>query len=337
MSYGSLWPSHPKPLPDELLTSWFVRVAEANAIKLQTLSWMLFGYGRSPWQRDVDRMAPAWLISTVCEHTGLSREEASSATLAPYRGLLYPKPRTSGMLRWVLPIGNKSTARRGFGVQFCPECLAQDTVPYYRKRWRLALFTYCPDHDCLLYDACPVCGTSVAYFRHDFGREISQTMGVACCWKCKFDFRMAERVAVTFPTSEVREIFQSVLGSLKTPATKTASLDIGFFAVLHQLCRIMGMEQNCGKLLAYVADQLRAPVPQIALRRMSIEERRLAERHPLLICGLWLMVDLDDRLEAAWKAKAVRYNLMVKDFRDPPGWYSLLVENFLRGHIRYRT
>jgi hypothetical protein len=43
------------------------------------------------------------------------------------------------------------------------------------------------------------------------------------------------------------------------------------------------------------------------------------------------MVDLESRLRGAWKAKAVRYNLMVKDFRDLPEWYSFLVENFLRG------
>ena len=26
---GTIWPIHPKPLPDELLTSWMVRIARA--------------------------------------------------------------------------------------------------------------------------------------------------------------------------------------------------------------------------------------------------------------------------------------------------------------------
>lgn len=333
MTHGRVWPAHPKPLPDELLTSWFVRVAEANGIKLQTLSWMLFGYGRSPWHRDVDRMPPPWFLETVCAHTGLSLERAWGATLDTYRGRLFSKPRTSGLLRWVLPIMSAGAARRGFGVQFCPECLAQDAVPYYRKQWRLALFTYCPNHGCSLYDACPACGAPVAYFRHDFGREVSQTRGMACCWKCEFDFRTARRRAAEFPTVDGREVLAAMLQSLDTQDAHAQArpFDLGFFAVLHQLCRIMGMRQNQGKLLAYASRQLSLPVSQIILGRISIEERRLQERHALLLCGLWLMVDLEQRLRSAWRNKAVRYNLMVKDLRDPPAVYGSLVRSFLRG------
>jgi hypothetical protein len=326
-----LWPAHPKPLPEELLTSWFVRVAEANGIKLETLSWMLFGYGNSPWHRDVDRQPPPWFLDIVCTRTGLGREDAERATLDTYRGRLYPKPRSSSLLRWVLPIISVGASRHGFGVQFCPECLARDAVPYYRKQWRLAPYTYCPDHGCVLYDACPACGTPVAFFRHDFGREISETKGIAYCWKCEFDFRMADRVAVTFPTEEVREIFRGMLWSLKLSTIEADNFDIGFFAVLHQFCRIMCTRQNGGKLLKYVAERLRMPPLPITLGRTSIEERRREERHHLLLCALWLMVDLEERLRAAWKAKVVRYNLMVKDFRDPPVRYWSITQSFLRG------
>lgn len=71
MLSGKRWPAHPQPLPDELLTSWIVRVAEANGVKLQVLSWMLFGNTKSPWNRDVDRSAPHWLIEAMASHTGV--------------------------------------------------------------------------------------------------------------------------------------------------------------------------------------------------------------------------------------------------------------------------
>ena len=143
MTYGQVWPAHPKPLPDELLSSWFVRVAESNAIKLQTLSWMLFGYGKSPWNRDIDRLAPPWFLEAICAHTGIGYDEVYCTTLDSYCTRLYPKRQSSGQLRWVLPIVSHGAARQGFGMQFCPACLAQDAVPYFRKPWRLALFTYC--------------------------------------------------------------------------------------------------------------------------------------------------------------------------------------------------
>jgi hypothetical protein len=34
-------------------------------------------------------------------------------------------------------------------------------------------------------------------------------------------------------------------------------------------------------------------------------------------------------LGTAWLAKAIRYNPMIRDFGDPPGWYRALVESFL--------
>ena len=40
------------------------------------------------------------------------------------------------------------------------------------------------------------------------------------------------------------------------------------------------------------------------------------------------MADIQPRLEAAWLAKAVRYNLMLRDFEEPPGWYRSLVGRF---------
>lgn len=71
MLSGKIWPAHPHPLPDELLTSWMVRLAEANGIRLQALSWMLFGNAHSPWNRDADRSAPKWLIKALSRYSGV--------------------------------------------------------------------------------------------------------------------------------------------------------------------------------------------------------------------------------------------------------------------------
>src|SRR6185369_12897990 len=96
MLSGKVWPAHPKPLQDELLSSWIVRVAEANVIKLQTLSWMLFGNGQSPWNRDIDRNAPRWLIEALSQHTGSNYWEVFHTALVTYRGRLYPHRQAVG-------------------------------------------------------------------------------------------------------------------------------------------------------------------------------------------------------------------------------------------------
>ncbi len=337
MAYGRLWPAHPKPLPDELLSSWIVRVAQANGIKLQTLCWMLFGNERSPWNRDVDRSAPKWLIKTICEHTGTRYWDAYHTTLTTYRTILYPNRRRSGQLRWILPIRTFAMTRKGYGQQFCPKCLAEDQIPYFRKAWRVALFTFCPKHQVMLHDACPLCDVPVAFHRSDFGVEQGNMRPIFCCYACGFDFRAATTTAATFPSKEIGELFCEVLPFLQAPIVRMERFDQGFFVVLHQFCRIMGSHQNAGNLRRFVANRLGIDLTEIELGRTSIEHRRVAERHDLLLCALWLMASPTERIREVWEAKAVRYNLMLKDIGESPKWYLQLVGKCSNWRLGYRA
>lgn len=328
MLSGKVWPAHPKPLPDELLSSWIVRVAEANAIKLQTLSWMLFGNGLSPWNRDIDRSAPRWLIEALSQHTGNSYRDVFHTALVTYKGRLYPHRQAVGQLRWILPIRSYGMRHSALGQQFCPECLAKDAIPYFRKQWRVAFFTYCPEHQVKLWDACPACGLPVIVFRGDFGRELTNARPMYVCHSCGYDFREASRKSVSFPTEELHAFFDSMLCSLSASNNPAGEFDLGYYAVMHQFCRVMGMRQNGGRLQRFIEARLGLPNLSLLLGRISVEQRSHDERHQLLLCALWLMVDLERRLESTWLSKALRYNLMIKDFDDLPGWYWLLAERF---------
>lgn len=339
MTYGRIWPAHPKPLPDELLSSWIVRVAKANGIKLQTLCWMLFGNGKSPWNRDIDRSAPHWLLHALSQHTGTNYWDIFHTTLATYRTRLYSRRQSSGQLRWILPVNNYGMRRTGFGQQFCPLCLTSDPVPYYRKQWRVALFTYCPQHQVLLWNSCPACGLPVMHYRGDFGRELREARPMHTCHACGFDFREAEGREVFFPDEEVRSLFDAMLLSLGQPTLEAGRFDLGFFAVLHQLCLMLEAIPNHGKLQHFVAKQLGLPVLLLPTKRLTVEQRSQTERHQVLLCGLWLMGNLTLRLGDAWSAKAVRYNLMLKDLDQVPMWYRAVTERFsswhdIKKHIR---
>lgn len=328
MLSGKLWPAHPKPLPDEILSSWIVRVAEANGIKLQALCWMLFGNERSPWNRDIDRSAPKWLLKAICEHTGTSYWDAYHTTLTAYRAILYPGRQRSGQLRWILPIRTHGMARQGYGQQFCPQCLAEDEVPYFRKCWRVALFTFCPMHMAMLYDSCPSCGAPVAFHRRDFGIELTEAGAICCCQACGLDFREAVRIVADFPNDEIRELFREMLGFVGSPGGKMERFELGFFAVLHQFCRIMGSRQNAGRLRKFVAAHLHVEIAEIELGRIAFEHRRVTDRHHLLLCALWLMAFPVERIREAWEAKAVRYNVMLKDAEGMPMWFRRLAKGF---------
>ena len=42
--------------------------------------------------------------------------------------------------------------------------------------------------------------------------------------------------------------------------------------------------------------------------------------------AMWLMADPEVRIVEAWRNKAVRYNLLNKDFKPRPQWYRNIVE-----------
>jgi hypothetical protein len=328
VSHGKLWPAHPKPFPDELLSSWIVRIAEENSIKLQTLSRLLFGEQHSPWNRDIDRYAPDWLLNAICQNTGVDHRQAYNATLAVYAGRLYSKHTMAGQLRWILPTISQGTKRRGFSLQFCPACLAEDNIPYFRKQWRVALFTDCPIHKISLYDSCPACGAPICHFRRDFGLDLAQAPDLGFCTTCGFNLRKANRCPTENPTEEIHIGFDSMLLAVANVERASPSLEYDFFATLHHLCRVICMRQNSGRLQEFICNQIGQKSDRIVLDSRTIEHLRIDDRRRLVSLGIWLLIDLESRLAHAWVQRAVRYNLLIKEFAEHPKWYMDIVEKF---------
>lgn len=322
MLSGKLWPAHPKPLPDELLSSWIVRIAEANGVKLETMTHLLFGAYLLPWNRDVDRLAPKWLLKGICAHTGASYWDAYRMTLAGYRTRLYPHRQDSGQLRWILPIRINSTKRDGYGMQYCPECLATDKKPYFRRKWRVAFYTFCPEHRIMLRDCCPACGAAVTFYRRDFGRGIDEAGAICLCHQCQSDLRNVPHELVPIFDGKAFQLYIKMLRVLDGPANGAGRFNLGFHAVLHQLCKVMLSAQNRNQFRQYIAARLEVEVAPVQYRKIPFEQRRLFDRHQTLSFALWLLADPEERIRSAWQAKAVRFNLLLKDFNDAPKWFA---------------
>jgi hypothetical protein len=127
-----MWSIRVWPLPDELLTSWIIRVAHGFGLKVQTFCNILFGNTRQVWNRDVDRLGPEWLIESLSIGTGTPLAKAFATTLRAYEGILYVQYKTPGALPWIQTLKMHHRKRDGFGIQFCGRCLAEDPVPYFR-------------------------------------------------------------------------------------------------------------------------------------------------------------------------------------------------------------
>jgi hypothetical protein len=146
---------------------------------------------------------------------------------------------------------------------------------------------------------------------------------LAHCQKCGADYRAASRHQAPVADDQERLIHRELLDAVNAGLNGEARYNLGFFAVLHQLCKVLGSGANGGKLFRWVEAQLDvtlfAPAPP---RRTTFESRRLQERHTLVTFALWLLCDLAKRLPKAWYEKAVRFNHLLKDLDQPPRWYA---------------
>lgn len=329
---GELWPAHPKPLPDELLSSWIVRIAHANGIKLQTFCDQVFGKERQLWNRDIDRLAPPWLLAALARHTGTPISSVRRTTLDIYRDRLYRHRHSAGQLRWILPAGIYHRTRRRFGMQFCPQCLTEDDEPYFRTRWRVAVLTFCPEHRLCLHDRCPVCSAPVAYHRSELGRPNVTDPGPLCfCHVCGIDLRTAERTKLSPYAADIGTFSDRIAAHV---AGHSSGLSVGHFDVLHHLCKVMVSLRPSANLAAFASQAAGGPSRHVPRGRQAFELRPVDERHHIVQLATWVLAEPKTRLPAAWQAEAVHYSDLVRDFPLAPRWYREIVDTLNRSNSR---
>ena len=322
---SQLWMFHPKPLPDELLSSWLVRIAHGHGMKLLTFFRVALGTTQDLWFRDIDRQVPDWFVRALSEHTGAGVRQIRRASLQDYKGVLYRRYHWSGHQYWLLPLNMVDTSYHHPGMQFCPLCLAEDKEPYFRKRWRVAFYTMCTKHQCMVHDRCPSCGAPVAFHRRELGKFSQVDAGlITQCHACDFDLRESKIVAPVIFDESVRLMWMPTLRMLEGDGGNP-QYNVGFFAVLHQLCKIMLTHYSHVQLRKYVSGKIGAPEIQLQIKHKSFEHYSLEERHVVIQLAMWLLADPEARIVDAWRNKVVRYNILNKDFQPRPQWYRNII------------
>jgi len=144
----------PPPLPDESLSSWRQRAGEMNGF------WR---YPRAPEAsryKDPDRLRDDNEARWLCNEFSLTESAIRCLTLEHGLRMSGIKFEESTKLRWVLPLNVQQMGNNGRPM-YCPYCLLEDEVPYFRLSWRFAFTTHCERHRCLLEERCPTCGSPV--------------------------------------------------------------------------------------------------------------------------------------------------------------------------------
>ena len=208
-------PMHPQPKQDEILSSWLVRLAFANGFPLHTFYSSLLSYKAPIWSRDIDRHPSMELLKVLESHTHKSIIALQALTFSSYEGVLFEQLPMNGDAPWLLPAGVFHRTRLRAGMQFCPLCIQNDPVPYYRRCWRLALYPICGHHNCLMHQSCPFCHSPVIFHRHGIGRsKETPDDALRLCHHCGFYLGGADQICFEWPDVESRNLLCMILNML---------------------------------------------------------------------------------------------------------------------------
>ncbi|WP_152020586.1 TniQ family protein [Aliarcobacter butzleri] len=171
----------PQPFEDELLSSWLTRVAIEHRRQLPIfLTLFAKKEGNQISRTDIDFLYDEKLFEVLVNKSNLKKEDIFKMSLRSEEGYLFS---CNDCLYPPLQIRKLTDKRTHNGLMYCPKCLAEDKIPYFRKKWRYQFYNACPKHKVFLTDRCWRCYEKVNFSKIKHNKEI------CICHKCEKDFR----------------------------------------------------------------------------------------------------------------------------------------------------
>lgn len=332
----ALWPAHLKPQEDELLSSWLVRLAMAHGLKLHTFCSVVWP-GKQIWNRDIDKCVDRTVLDLLSRKTAVSKTVATNTSLAAYQGRLYEHHNPYGNTFWIMPLGIFHRTHKRFGLQFCPQCLAEDKQPYYRRRWRMAFITCCETHSLTLLDRCCQCDAAINFHRDEMGdRKRYSPNSMVFCHLCKFDLReSASYASLAISDGRVRafqiRLTQTLDQGWMEITTRGPINSHLYFAVLHQLMKVLAMSKRANILRSAISRdyQIENPTLRLTKELRGIEQLNVNARQTLVSMARCLLEDWPERFIKICHDNKIWSATLLKDFASPPFWFWSVIHDHL--------
>lgn len=314
---GRPWPCRPKPLDDELLSSWLARTAVAHGMRPDTFMAAVWP-NQKHQARDVDHVGSVAVTDAMAAGTLTNPERARATTLGAFTGQLFeshaPTEGRKGGTKWVTRSEIAGGVWHRPAQQFCPACLAEGTA-YLRRCWRLALTAVCPRHGVILADRCGDCGAPVVVIRADDPRTCH------CCGADLAQTRCAVAPAEALPFQRHQD---AILRRGWAQLGEYHLYSVRYFDLLHHVLRLLA-GPRCGDDLRTMVARLWGGDPRPPERPAEgagLEAMGPATRARLLDLAARLMVGWPYRFVGACAEAGVWQGTLMIHFADAPYAYA---------------
>jgi len=277
--------------------------------------------GKPFWNRSLDRSADPAVMESLSILTATPLCIIRKTLLSEYEGVLFRKLVRNGNTPWILPLAIYHRVHLRSGLAFCPLCLA-DGEPYFRRAWRLSLFTVCVRHQCVLFDACSACRTAVQPHRVDMGNRSPYTKKAPYfCTRCDSDLRQTDPRPASVSQVSTQDRIHSLLRS--SSGERKAALD--YFDVLGHTLRLLATSaKRAVPLRELVADESKSPDVlnwRDEVKWLKFDGMGIIDRRNFLGAASWLLDQWPERFVRVCRSADLRPSDLMRDFRDIPAWY----------------
>lgn len=231
------------------------------------------------WNRDIDKNCTRSLIADVAAGSGTPEERAFQTHLSSLNGVVFEAADANTNPHWILRLGIWHRSRIAFGQQFCPLCLQQDLIPYFRLQWRLGWATTCLTHGCRLHDCCSNCGQPVMPHRVE----------EPICDHCRSDLRASPFVPAYPLAAKLQYDLSNVAnGGTFPPFGDQAIHSLAVFGTVRQIAKLISSGPRAAGLRDVIVESLLPNMPRILLpdiedgEKADIELLRVERRHAIM-------------------------------------------------------
>lgn len=304
------WPLTVEPQEDELLSSLLVRAAQRHG--LSPYRFCAFHFPGVPvWNRDIDRSASDALLAAVADKAGLSSTCVAHMTLRGAEAKLSTGA-ARGSASWINRVGIYHRLRRGWGQQYCPDCLAERSV--LRRAWRMSFMVACSRHQRLLQDACPHCDAPLAIHR--------QVLSVQLCHLCSRVLGKAPQD----PSVPIDTLLRAQFYFER--ALRSGAAEIG-----GQTVRCEDLFQGARVLASLLAPRLPSPPAPAGHRRRSLELARVQARTDVVLRVAEVLASWPQEFKRIAEDQHLTQRSFVRS--SLPGWLRSAVEELPAGRTRH--
>lgn len=276
-------------LPGESLRSWVARLCLSNLLFPRQI---LRGV-RYAAENDIDLIPSTSLIDRVCTISNTEESIVLASTAQRYVGWGIER---IGSCYERTPLWHAYYRNSEDAYVYCPVCLRNDEIPYFRIAWRFAIYIFCPRHGCEMLDRCPHCQAPVDPLYQRFGLAGSKATWhpLNRCGVCGSLYEAAPEISASRTEDFV---LMTVLDALEDDYFSFQGQEhVYAFQFTHVLRWLAGLlpSRRLQHLLGFVliASSLQAikmDTPKL------FEVRPLLERKLLLRAALWLLEDWPSR------------------------------------------